>query len=83
MPHFKCVTCRTRLVSAGEFADVCGDCGSPYEPVAALTEIVGYRAIKAVPRTPADIQAMVTQTWARLVDEERLVVALRAPEADR
>ncbi len=83
MSHFKCVTCRTRLVSAGDHAGVCGECGSHYEPVAALTDIVGYRAVTAVPQNPAHVQAMVMQTWASRVDDGSLAVALRAPETDR
>jgi hypothetical protein len=48
MPHFKCVTCRTRLSTTGpaEFdRDLCPGCGSPYEPVVELTELVGFRAV--------------------------------------
>jgi hypothetical protein len=50
MPHFKCVGCRTRLYSASARVDPVGDlcpgCGSLLEPVGALTEIVGFQAIK-------------------------------------
>lgn len=50
MPHFKCVACKTRLYSAAAPADLVGDlcpgCGSLLEPVGALAEIVGFRAIK-------------------------------------
>ena len=50
MPHFKCVGCRTRLYSASARADLVGDlcpgCGALLEPVGALTEIVGFQAIR-------------------------------------
>jgi hypothetical protein len=50
MPHYKCVGCKTRLdtpASRGDvIADLCPECGSLLEPVAELTEIVGFRAIK-------------------------------------
>jgi hypothetical protein len=50
MPHFKCVACKARLYSPAGAADLVGDlcpgCGSLLEPVAELSEIVGFRAIK-------------------------------------
>ena len=50
MPHFKCVRCRTRLFSASARAELVGDlcpgCGTLLEPVGALTESVGFQAIK-------------------------------------
>jgi hypothetical protein len=49
LPHFKCVTCRTRLYDGGRPADLTGDpcpgCGVALEPVSELTELVGFRAI--------------------------------------
>jgi hypothetical protein len=49
MPHFKCVACRTRLYSAAAVADLLSDrcprCGSPFEPVGELAEIVGFQSI--------------------------------------
>jgi hypothetical protein len=51
MPHFKCVACRARLYSAAGPDDVVGEicpgCGSLFEPVDDLAEIVGFRAIKS------------------------------------
>lgn len=44
MPHFKCETCRTRLATIAEVADVCEGCGLPLERVTELSELVGYQA---------------------------------------
>ena len=43
MPHYKCVTCTTRLTTAGDSPGSCERCGSVLEPVTELSEIVGYR----------------------------------------
>ena len=48
MPYFKCVPCKVRVSSAG--ADTvltdgsCPSCGFALEPVADLTEVVGFRS---------------------------------------
>jgi hypothetical protein len=51
MPHLKCVGCRTRYYTPGRRADpiedLCPFCGAAFEPVAELTELVGFRAITA------------------------------------
>ena len=51
MPHLKCVTCRTRHHTPGgpvdPIADLCPGCGSAFEAVADLSELVGFRAITA------------------------------------
>jgi hypothetical protein len=51
MPHFKCVTCRTRYYTPGgrvdPIEDRCPGCGSAFEPVGDLSELVGFRAITA------------------------------------
>ena len=51
MPHLKCVTCRTRYYTPGgrddPIEDRCPDCGCAFEPVADLSELVGFRAITA------------------------------------
>jgi hypothetical protein len=50
MPHLKCVTCRTRYYRPGRvdpIEDRCPDCGSAFEPVGDLSELVGFRAITA------------------------------------
>jgi hypothetical protein len=51
MPHLKCVRCRTRYHAPGDRADpiedTCPGCGSPFEPVGSLSELVGFQAIAA------------------------------------
>lgn len=58
MPHFKCVTCRTRLYHAGGpgdlIDDLCPGCGSAFEPAGVLAELVGFRAIGARDRAAED-----------------------------
>jgi hypothetical protein len=57
MPHFKCVTCKTRIYNARGPADradeSCPGCGSPFEPVHELAELVGYRVITSADRSAA------------------------------
>ena len=51
MPHLKCVSCRTRSYTPGgaadQIEDLCPGCGSAFEPVSDLSELVGFRAITA------------------------------------
>lgn len=48
MPYFKCVSCKIRVSAAGFGADLtdgsCPGCGLPLEPVAKLTEVLGFRS---------------------------------------
>lgn len=49
MSHYKCAACRARLHVSGRPAelvgDLCPECGSLLEPVAELSELVGFRSI--------------------------------------
>ena len=69
MPHFKCVPCRARILTAHAppdlMIDLCPSCGAPLEPVAALAEIVGFRSIR-----PYD-EAEMSNESARLADRVR------------
>jgi hypothetical protein len=51
MPHYSCVACQVRFHVPGSAAEVveecCPECGSSLEPVAELSELVGYRSIKS------------------------------------
>jgi hypothetical protein len=77
MPHFKCVTCRTRLSAAGVPVDVCDGCGSPFEPVVELAELFGYRAITAAGRLEhAVMQAQARRDAERWVDEGGAAAAI-------
>jgi hypothetical protein len=48
VPYFKCVPCKIRVSVAGAGTDLtegsCPGCGLSLEPVAELTEIVGFRS---------------------------------------
>jgi hypothetical protein len=49
MPHFKCVTCKTRLHDPHDPAELldelCPSCGFALERAGNLAELVGFRAI--------------------------------------
>jgi hypothetical protein len=49
LPHFKCVTCKTRLhdpdVPADLLDELCPSCGFALERAGDLAELVGFRAI--------------------------------------
>ncbi len=51
MPHFKCVGCKLRLHTdsgpVNQVGDPCPVCGTPVEPVADLTELVGFARAEA------------------------------------
>jgi hypothetical protein len=69
MPHFRCVTCKTRVYNAGGPADLiddlCPGCGVALEPVSELAELVGFRAITAGDRSA---EARASSTHERVVD---------------
>ena len=48
MPYFKCVSCRIRVSVAGAATDLtdgsCPGCGQALEPVAKLTDVMGFRS---------------------------------------
>jgi hypothetical protein len=48
VPYFKCVPCKIRVSAAGVGMDVtdgeCPGCGRSLEPVAKLTEVLGFRS---------------------------------------
>lgn len=80
MPHYRCVPCQTRLHDRGAprpDGPLCPDCGSPLEPVSALTQLVGLQSV--TPDVGAD----------RWLDDdggllaEAIAVALPHPPAER
>jgi hypothetical protein len=82
MPHYKCDACRIRLHPSGnridQVSDLCPECGSLLDPIADLTELVGFRLIALPDRAdPVD-----TPTPWLDDDEPRAgAVALPPPEA--
>jgi hypothetical protein len=48
VPYFKCVSCRIRVSTAGAATDLtdgsCPGCGQSLEPVAKLTDVMGFRS---------------------------------------
>jgi hypothetical protein len=48
VPYFKCVPCKIRVSAAGAGTDLtdgsCPGCGLSLEPVAELTEVLGFRS---------------------------------------
>ena len=73
MPHYKCEACKVRLDVSGSPAEgvgeLCPECGSLLEPVAALAELVGLRALKP-PNAAADApQSAPHRPIADLLDQ--------------
>ena len=66
MAHFKCLTCRTRLHTPDSPADLvdemCPHCGSAFERVGDLAELVGFRAIISHHRTAEGSRAGTHQS---------------------
>jgi hypothetical protein len=61
MPHYKCVTCTTRLMAVGGPPGNCGVCGSELEPADGLSELVGYRLVQQRDETFEVAVAMALQ----------------------
>ena len=55
MAHSKCLTCRARVWREGDPADhlldLCPGCGGPLESVSDLSELIGFRSLRARPRS--------------------------------
>jgi hypothetical protein len=49
VPYFKCVSCRIRVSTTGTVCadEPCPGCGLSLEPVAKLTEVLGFRSATA------------------------------------
>jgi hypothetical protein len=78
MPHLKCDACRARVRHASDATDLparCPLCGSPLEPVAALSEIVGYRAV--MPERAASPDAVARAGHERLAEKVAEILAGR------
>ena len=55
MPHYKCVPCRTRVVtgaSLDQAGELCPTCGATLDPVNDLRELVGYAVVGQRPAEP-------------------------------
>ena len=80
MPHYKCVACKTRLYSsagpADPVGDLCPQCGSQLDPVAKLSEVVGFQLI-----APRDARAL--STGERLSDPIGALIAHREARRTR
>jgi hypothetical protein len=81
MPHYKCDACRVRLHTSGKRTDragePCPECDSPLEPVADLTQLVGFRSI-----TPRDDAPAVDAGLRWLDDDEPQAGAVALPPPD-
>ena len=96
MAHSRCLTCRARVWRDGDPADqlrdLCPGCGGPLEPVSDLPELIGFRSLRARPRstgrarpdTSQRITAQIRETIARHdADRQRPTDADRRHERDR
>ena len=55
MPHYKCVPCRTLVVTGAprdQAGELCPTCGAMLDPVDDLREIVGYSVVRQRPARP-------------------------------
>jgi len=79
MPHYKCTACKTRFYSAASAGsvldDLCPECGALLEPVAKLTEIVGFRV--------GTSQETVADRIGHLVARREVARAQRRVDAER
>jgi hypothetical protein len=82
MPHLKCEACRVRVHAARYATDLtpprCPVCAGALEPVGALTEIVGFRAVELPSET-----AGPGAGHQRLAEEVAKVMARRRAAASR
>jgi hypothetical protein len=81
MPHLKCEACRVRVHAARHATDPtprCPVCAGVLEPVGALTEIVGFRAVELPPEA-----AGPGAGHQRLAEEVAKVMARRRAAAAR
>ncbi len=89
MPYFKCVSCRIRVSTAGteRAGEPCPGCGMSLEPVAKLTDVLGFRSAKAfdsshLPRVAqrvSDISGGRVAAEAQLETDRMLAVGLALP----
>jgi hypothetical protein len=80
VPHLKCDACKARVRHASDATDLtacCPLCGSPLEAVAALSEIVGYRAVVPEPEQPASPDAVSRAGHERLAEKVAEIIAGR------
>ena len=96
MAHSKCLTCRARVWREGDavdhLGDLCPGCGGPLQPVSDLSELVGFRSLRARPRSVSRalpdrsqrIAAAIRETIARHdAERQRRTDAGREHDRDR
>jgi hypothetical protein len=73
MAHSKCLTCRARVWREGSPADhvrdLCPGCGGPLDPVSDLSELIGFRSLRARPRSLRGDRADRSQAIATAIRE--------------
>lgn len=89
MPYVKCVSCRIRVSTAGAGTDIaeawsCPGCGLSLEPVAKLTEVLGFRSpdlfhSSGAAKRVADISGGRAVAQAQLDTDRLLAVAMALP----
>jgi hypothetical protein len=82
VPYFKCVPCKIRVSAAGPGTDLtggsCPGCGLSLEPVAKLTEVVGFRSPNVFdPALPPRVADRVTDISGGRAAAEALLDADR------
>jgi hypothetical protein len=73
MAHSKCLTCTARVWREGNPADhvrdLCPGCGGPLESVSDLSELIGFRSLRARPRSLHSERANRSQSIAADIRE--------------
>jgi hypothetical protein len=88
MPHLKCEACRARVRyerNARDLTARCPLCGGSLEPVDALTEIVGFRAVAPRPEDdrPGAGHRRLAEEVARVMARRRAAEARAWSDVNR
>ena len=87
MVYFKCLTCRTRLYGTGSppdsVGDLCPSCGALLEPVGELSEVVGFRSIKARDSGPPGTHKLIAAHVDDFLFRRKALLAEARHDAER
>jgi hypothetical protein len=81
MAHSRCLSCRARVWREGSSpADLCPGCGGPLQQVSDLSELVGFRCLRARPRSERQSSP---EQFARISEQIREQIARNDTERQR
>ena len=71
MAHSKCRSCRARVWRDGSStSDLCPGCGGPLEAVTELSELIGYKCLRARPKGPSDVSTERSERISQQIREQ-------------